>query len=247
MLGSKLTTLVCVWPLDLVNVVPISKHVCIDIVVHYIPKLTIAWNGMLYPSIINLKRLGCKLRNIEGSNPLKGTSFYQFVLNVGYTFWVLNIFSCKVLHEEFILMLIPGVQGPLVWWCSIKPLCQERSNHFVALGKNISIIIWRFFRRPLVYHWTIFNAKSMCLWVIVRRKSKPYKVDMGNSLTCVLEPTSAKLNLVMWYWQAMGMNPFVTNALSFWKRKNWNSKAFPWGLLLHEIFGTSLVPRPVKH
>ncbi len=83
---------------------PILKHVCIDLVVHYIPKLTIAWNGLLYPSIINLERLGCKLRNIEGSNPLKGTSFYRFVLNVGHTFWVLNIFSCKVLHEEFILM-----------------------------------------------------------------------------------------------------------------------------------------------
>ncbi len=129
---------VCVWPLDLVKVVPISKHVCIDLVVHYIPRLTIAWNGMLYPSIINLGRLGCKLHNIKGSNPLKGTSFYRCVLNVGHSFWVLNIFSCKVFHEEFILMLILGVQGPLVWWCSIKPLCQETCNNFVALGKKNS-------------------------------------------------------------------------------------------------------------
>lgn len=200
MLVSKFTPLLCVWPLDLVNVVPIPKHVCIDLVVHYIPRLIIAWNGMLYPSIINLGRLGCKLGNIEGSNPLKGLSFHWCALNVGHTFWVLNIFSCKVLHEEFILMLILGVQGHLVWWCSIKPLCQETCNNFVALGKKIPIIIWRFFRKPLVHHWTIFNAKSMCLWVIVRRKTKPYKVDMGNSLTCVLEPISAKLNLLVWYW-----------------------------------------------
>lgn len=138
MLGSKLTTLVCVWPLDLVNVVPVSIHVCIDLVVHYIPRLTIAWNGMLYPSIINLGRLGYKLHNIEGSNPLKGTSFYGCVLNVGHTFWVLYIFSCKVLCEEFILMLVLGVQGFLVWWCLIKPLCQETCNNFVALGKKNS-------------------------------------------------------------------------------------------------------------
>jgi len=130
--------------------------------------------------------------------PFKG--IYWCALNVGHTFWVLNIFSCKVLHEEFILMLILGVQGHLVWWCSIKPLCQETCNNFAALGKKFPIIIWRFFRKPLVYHWTIFNAKSMCLWVNVRRKTKPYKVDMGNSLTCVLEPISAKLNLLVWYW-----------------------------------------------
>lgn len=157
-----------------------------------------------------------------------------------------------ILSFEYLFMQSSswGVYFNVNSWCA-RPFSvvvfNKTCNNYVASGKKNWIIIWRFFRRPLVYHWTIFNAKSMCLWVIVRRKSKPYKVDMGNSLTCVLEPTSAKLNLVVWYWQAMGMNPFVTNAFSFWKRKNWNSKAFPWGLLLHELFGTSLVPRPVKH